>query len=82
MLILVFVVYKFFFQSEAITVPSEAEAVTIGEDLKELHAQITRVNFDQTIFSSPGYLGLTDFSTTIQPQPTGRPNPFNIIGRD
>lgn len=34
------------------------------------------VNLSGTIFSDPVFMSLTDFSTAIQPEPSGRPNPF------
>lgn len=74
--------YNFFFKSEAVTVPSELSAAAIGEDLIKIRGELQKVTLDRTIFSSSGYLLLTDFSTAIPEQATGRPNPFNIIGRD
>jgi len=75
-------VYKLFFKSEAITIPSELPASSIGDDLIKIRGELQAVTLDRAIFSSPGYLLLTDFSTAIPQQPTGRPNPFDIIGRD
>lgn len=53
----------------------------VGADLLKISAELSEANLDQEIFSDPEYLYLTDFSTAIQPQPTGRANPFDIIGR-
>ena len=63
-------------------VPDELSASSIGNDLLKMHRELQGVAFDQTLFSSPGYLGLTDFSVSIPEQTTGRPNPFDVIGRD
>lgn len=80
--IVVIFLYKFFFKSETITVPSELSAASIGDDLLKIRGELEKVTLDRAIFSSPGYLLLTDFSAAVQPQATGRPNPFNVIGRD
>lgn len=74
--------YNIFFKSETMPVTSELSASSIGDDLLKIHGELQRVTLDRAIFSSTGYLLLNDFSTVISPQTTGRPNPFNIIGRD
>jgi hypothetical protein len=80
--ILAMFVYNLFIKSETITVPSELSASRIGDDLIKMHEELQLITLDKSIFSSSGYLLLTDFSTTIPLQATGRPNPFDIIGRD
>lgn len=74
--------YNLFIKSETITVPSELSASRIGDDLIKMHEELQAITLDKSVFSSSGYLLLTDFSTVIPPQMTGRPNPFDIIGRD
>ncbi|MDO8569655.1 MAG: hypothetical protein Q7R89_02700 [bacterium] len=74
--------YKLFFKSENVAIPSELSASSIADDFIKMRGELQAVTLDQGIFSSPGYLLLTDFSTAIPQQITGRPNPFNIIGRD
>lgn len=74
--------YNIFFKSDTITAPSELSASSIGDDLLKIRRELQAVTLDQTLFSSPGYLLLDDFSTSIPQQITGRPNPFDIIGRD
>ena len=80
--IIVMFLYSLFFKSETTLVPDELSASNIGNDLLKMHRELQGVAFDQTLFSSPGYLGLTDFSVSIPEQTTGRPNPFDVIGRD
>lgn len=80
--VLVMFLYGFFFKSGTIEVPSELAATSIGDDLIKIHGELQVVTLDRAIFSSSGYLGLIDFSTAITVQTTGRPNPFDIIGRD
>lgn len=79
--IVAMLVYNFF-KSETISLPSESSAVVIGEDLIKIYKELQNVTLDQSFFSSAGYLLLQDFSNSIPQQATGRPNPFNIIGRD
>ena len=54
----------------------------LGADLIQISQNLSRVNLDPTLLSTPAYEALTDFSVVVAPQPVGRPNPFNIIGRD
>jgi len=75
-------IYNLFFKSDVISVPSELAASSIGNDLLKMHEELKNVTFDQTVFSSTGYLYLVDFTVNVPEQATGRPNPFNIIGRD
>jgi len=82
LIILLMFAYSMFFDSGALPIPSEVTASSIGEDLIKTHTELQQVTLDQSLFTTPGYLLLIDFSTTIPVQPTGRPNPFNVIGRD
>lgn len=75
-------IYNLFFKSEIISVPDEASATSVGNDLIKLHDGLKGVTFDDTLFSSAGYVLLTDFNVDIPQQPTSRPNPFNTIGQD
>ena len=76
--------YQISVETYWLTVPvlSELSASSIGDDLLKIYGELQRITLDQAIFSSPRYLELTDFSTAIPPQTTGRPNPFDTIGRD
>lgn len=74
--------YNSFFNSEAISIPDESSTLSVGNDLLKTFEDLKMVTLDQTLFSSKGYLLLTDFSMDIPQQATGRTNPFNIIGRD
>lgn len=80
--IMVMFLYNLFFKAENLSVPSELSASSIGDDLLKIHSELQAVSLDREIFSSSGYLLLSDFSVEIPPQATGRPNPFNIIGLD
>src|SRR3989344_4918846 len=74
--------YNIFFKSESITILSELSSSSVGDDLLKTHEALQKVVFDQSLFSSSGYLGLIDFSIAIPQQMMGRSNPFNIIGRE
>jgi hypothetical protein len=75
-------VYNLFFKSAAVTEVPGLSATTIGDDLIKIHQELQGVSLDQTLFSTPSYVLLTDFSTGISPQAIGRPNPFDEIGQD
>lgn len=80
--IVVMFLYNLFFKSESLSVLSALSSSNAGDELLKTREELQRVAFDQSLFSSAGYLGLTDFSVDVPPQTIGRPNPFNIIGRD
>lgn len=74
--------YNFFLKSAMLPPATELSASSIGDDLVKLREKLQSVTLDKSLFSSTGYLLLSDFSTTIPAQATGRSNPFDIIGRD
>lgn len=80
--VLVMVLYKIFLRPDAALIPDEVAASNIGNDILNLKTELEKVNFDQSLFSSAGYLGLVDITVLIPELPVGRLNPFNIIGRD
>ena len=70
------------FRPDDTLIPDEAVAASVGTDIINLRNDLEKVNFDQSLFASPGYLGLIDFSIAIPQLPVGRVNPFANIGRD
>jgi hypothetical protein len=54
---------------------------SIGADIIELNSRIERVNLDPALFVSAVYRSLIDFTAIVPVQPTGRKNPFDLIGR-
>lgn len=72
-------VYNFF---KADLVPLVTPSEPVGSDLVELFADLQSVSLDQSFLSSPLYTSLIDSNIELLPQPKGRPNPFNPIGRD
>ncbi len=80
--VLVMFMYNLFVKPDDSLLPDETLATSVGDDLVKIFGELQVVTLDQSIFSSTGYLLLTDFSMSIPQQTIGRPNPFNVIGRD
>lgn len=78
---LLFYIYTAFFRADS-SAPIDTSAEQAGSDVLALYESLDRVTLDQTLFASPLYRNLTDFSTALANQPEGRSNPFDIIGRD
>lgn len=74
--------YLTFFKSDNVGVTSNLAAESVGSEVLELYTRLQAVTLDQTLFTSSLYRRLVDFSKTIPQQVPGRPNPFDIIGRD
>ena len=64
------------------TLPADPNQAPIGADLLKISNDLSKVTLNPEIFSNPAYRMLTDFSLPLGGQPVGRPNPFDIIGRD
>lgn len=76
---LLFSVYNIF---KADLMPVFVPQENIGADVVELYAGLQSVTLNKELLASPLYRALVDSSTEIAPQPTGRPNPFSVIGVD
>ena len=74
-------VYNMFFRSAVTADPSTSPTV-VGADLIKISGDLSKATLNQSIFSDPLYVNLLDFSTAVVEQPTGRANPFDIIGRN
>lgn len=81
---LVVVVLAFFIYSVMMpdAAPAPTSAASPGEDLVQVAEELSSINFDQNLFKTAGYKSLVDWSPVVPAQPTGRPNPFEVIGRD
>lgn len=75
-------IYNSFFASDRASMPVDPTASNVGNDLLEIRNQLQRVTLGREILSDEKFLELADFSADIPQLPTGRPNPFNVIGRD
>lgn len=79
-LLLAFLAYSMFFGAddmETEVVTSEANASLI-----DLASELSSINFEQSLFNTPGYKSLVDFSSTLESQPVGRDNPFGALGQN
>ena len=79
--IFVMLAYNLFFKSDVLTSENFPSTTTIGDDLLRLRGELEAVNLDRSVLSSGDFLLLADFSVPVPIQPTGRPNPFEVIGR-
>jgi len=87
--IVVFILYKSFFAPNTETGTllssdnvSNSQSAVIGKDFLNVLLELRSIELDETIFSERAFVILRDFSQTVAPQPTGRPNPFADIGKD
>jgi hypothetical protein len=76
------ILYKNFFDTESTINVENVEVRRIGEELVRTLASLQAINFDQSIIMSEPYRLLEDFGLALPNVQQGRPNPFNIIGRD
>lgn len=54
----------------------------VGNELLALLLEIKSIKLDATIFDRKSFNNLKDFSIEIKSQPTGRVNPFAVIGSE
>ena len=79
--VLAILIYNALFKTEEV-VPTESPTASVGNEVLEMFTALGNVSFDQDLFNSSGYQLLTDFSTNVPVQPTGRRNPFDSIGNN
>jgi len=82
LIILVIFVYNTFLSTSGLFSTSDLSTPSIGTEVLKMSEDLQAVNFDQQIFSSPGFLLLTDFSVDVPERPVGRTNPFGNIGQN
>ncbi len=78
---LVMVFYQVFFKAEEAVVDQGASAAAVGNDIIALGRSLDDVTLDLTLFNSPLYRALVDFSPNLVPQPVGRSHPFDPVGK-
>ena len=83
-LILGFLGYSLFSKGSSTELDSTTSSETgvPGQDILTLVEKLKNISISQTIFSSPLFNNLIDFSNPISPEPVGRANPFSPIGSD
>jgi flagellar basal body-associated protein FliL len=79
--ILAIVGYNMFLSPSQTAIDQSAATQGVGNDVVALYKSLQSVTLDQTIFSTVTYKGLVDFSVPIPVQPSGRVNPFDLIGQ-
>ena len=52
----------------------------VGEDILTLVEKLKTISLDQSLFTSPLFMSLKDYSVTLYPESQGRANPFAGIG--
>jgi hypothetical protein len=75
------IAYNFLLKSSQEASLNGISAQNIGNDVVELNRSLQAVTLDQSLFSSPEYKTLTDWSPNIPSQPQGRSNPFAPLGQ-
>ena len=70
--------YKNFFATAIDTTlgPTDVASEGAGKVVVDLYQRLGSVKLDTTLFSSPVYQSLTDFTVPIVPEPQGSPVPF------
>jgi hypothetical protein len=85
----IFVVYTIFFAGKDFSSNSllgsssqNQESVAIGKEFLNILSELKTLDLDRSLFDKKSFIILRDFSQTVEPQPSGRPNPFSPIGID
>jgi hypothetical protein len=74
----VIIAYNMFAPSVSSVAPDLVTAGA-GAEIVSLYSSLQTINFDQSLFSSPGYQALSDFSTPLPAEAIGRNNPFDAL---
>ena len=59
---------------------TQSDARIMATQISQALLRIEQIKLDKSIFANPIYLSLVDRSRPINPEPTGRQNPFAPIG--
>ena len=86
-IVLIFALYFFFFRNNNIALPEVAfdefgnpiETMVVGYDLINLLDQLQGVELNDSLFRTPAFQKLTDYSIELPSLPQGRSNPFSPI---
>ena len=74
-------VYQYFFKPTQATINQGLATEGVGNDVVALYKSLQSATLDQSLLSSASYKRLVDFSVAVPQQPTGRTNPFEVIGK-
>lgn len=64
------------------TKPSTDVSTQTADQFVQMLASATSVKLDMSLFKSPSFQALQDFSVILVGEPLGRPNPFAQVGQD
>ena len=80
--ILVLGVYVYFtYFSAGTSAPLTASDNAVSGNLLATLGSLHTIKLDNSIFTNPVFVSLSDFGTTIPPQSSGRGNPFAPVGQ-
>jgi len=82
--VIAFIAYSFFIAKEPEAVLSTGTATASGvsapdQDLIALLLELKSITLDSSVFTSPAFASLQDFSQELIPEPVGRTNPFSPL---
>jgi hypothetical protein len=75
---LVILAYNYLAPSTSTVAPDLVTAGP-GAEVVSLYSSLQSITFDQSIFTSPSYESLTDFSTPLPTEAIGRTSPFDAL---
>jgi hypothetical protein len=79
--ILILAVYVYFTYFGTSSAPLTASDNAVSGNLLATLGSLHTIKLDNSIFTNPVFVSLSDFGTTIPPQSSGRGNPFAPIGQ-
>ena len=79
--ILAIYVYFAFFSSSTAPLTATDASSSVSSDLLVTLNSLHTIKLDNTIFTDPLFVSLSDFGVTIPPQQSGRGNPFAPLGK-
>jgi hypothetical protein len=80
-ILLLLYVYLTYFSSGPSPILTTSDANTpLSTDILVTLQSINSIKLDNTIFTDPVFVSLTDFGVTIPPETVGRRNPFAPLG--
>ncbi len=68
-------------EDSALVSTTPENEVAVDRELLELLSQIKQINLDASLFESPMFNSLEDYSQPIPSEAVGRANPFAPIGK-
>jgi hypothetical protein len=82
-ILVLFVVYSFFLRGggdeDQLLGNSLVADAGVGRDFISLLGELRKLRLDTSLFETPAWNSLIDFSVTIAPEPVGNTNPFQSV---